>query len=1245
MPHCEVRCAGFGYRAINSWLGGHRMRKSWRIWILIYGLMWSRSIYGQQVDPNSDVVGVVVEEVGVGTALAMGGIESGDLILKWRHSPLHFENPGGEWRSFNSAFDWWWLEFDQAYRGKIELSVQRSTGIRIFEIKPGLWQTEIRPRMLEPTLGRYLKGQSSIELGKIEQGVKQLAETARSTDDWRLRCWLRMKTGTIWTRQRNWSSAEAAYELALKDAGTPIARTLVLKSLGKIYREQRNFDQAQEAYTNALTIQVETWGEVSLMTSQTLQAMGVMNFERRKLAEAERLLRRALDIQRTLAPSSLDYAGTMDSLGILSGMRGDLEAAERSFQEALGIKKNLAPNSTSLAATLSNLGIVAKNRGDLSRALEFYRSASEIDQRLAPRSKKAANTLHNMGNIARQLGNLDEAERLYRKSLDIYLRIDAGSLPVANTKNGLGVIARRRGNMDLATKLHYQALEIQEGRAPNSLEMASTLTFLGTIARRQGFLARAKDFYEKALGISHEVAPDSLYVAAVLSNLGNVSEDRGDWGRARGLYAQALAIQKVKAPSSSNTAITLVNLGIVAMRQGDFKEASALYTDALEIQRLRAPKSSDVAATLLNLGRIELNQHKYDQAKSLFEEALAIQRKVTPGGFGVAEGLYQMATMYRYQGDLAKALDMFHESLKIRERLAPSSAESAELLHEIGLIHRREDPSSLEKADSFFRRALDRLETHLYHMGGSHDTRSNLRSLYHNLYGDAVEVQVERKTLNVAFNTLERSRARTFLELLAERDTIFKADIGEELDSRRRRLAARYDHAQQQLAGLSVGSQSQEVTDLQERLRKLRERAEDVEEEIRHTSPRLASLQYPQPLDGESSRRALDPGTLVLSYSVGENSVLRFSVSRAHALDVEEIAVSEADLRRDVSDFLELIRGSRVAGRRPGVERLSRSLYKNLLGSVEDRIETSERLLIIADGPLHYLPWAALRRDAPGGESQYLVEWKPCHLALSLTVYSELLKQRRKAGGNPPPVQIAAFGDPRYPGSREVVRGHGDLGVRSVAERAFFDWGPLPYTRQEVEGIVDLYEAERVRKFLGDDATEENAKSVGRAAQIYHFAVHGYLDESLPLNSFLALSVPEHFQEGKENGLLQIWEIFERVRINADLVVLSACDSGVGADQKGEGLIGLTRAFQYAGARSVLAALWNVADGPTTAGLMVRFYGYLKEGRTKDEALRAAQLDFLREPLKIPGDGDELEEIDASAPYYWAAFQIYGDWK
>jgi CHAT domain-containing protein len=293
------------------------------------------------------------------------------------------------------------------------------------------------------------------------------------------------------------------------------------------------------------------------------------------------------------------------------------------------------------------------------------------------------------------------------------------------------------------------------------------------------------------------------------------------------------------------------------------------------------------------------------------------------------------------------------------------------------------------------------------------------------------------------------------------------------------------------------------------------------------------------------------------------------------------------------------------------------------MGPAEDQIAVAQRILVSADGPLLTLPFAALVR-----KGHYLVDWKPVHSTLSATVYAEL-KRTRRASTRPAQSQFVAFGDPIYPQLPDVREAPaGTLEILTAVRRGL-SLDPIPVTRKEVESIASLFP--RGRAYVGGEATEEHVKSFGAQARLLHFACHGLLNERFPLDSALALTIPEHPAEGQENGLLQAWEILESVRLDADLVTLSACDTALGQEVGGEGLIGLTRAFQYAGARSVLASLWSVSDA-STGDLMKYFYGSLQAGKSKDAALQAAQMEMIRSPA-------------FSHPYYWAAFQLVGDWK
>ena len=285
--------------------------------------------------------------------------------------------------------------------------------------------------------------------------------------------------------------------------------------------------------------------------------------------------------------------------------------------------------------------------------------------------------------------------------------------------------------------------------------------------------------------------------------------------------------------------------------------------------------------------------------------------------------------------------------------------------------------------------------------------------------------------------------------------------------------------------------------------------------------------------------------------------------------------------------------------------------------------------VLLPDGPLWQLPLALL----PGPAGAPLVEKHPISIVSSATVLAELVVDRRERS-----ISVVAMGDPLYPEGEILLRGgHTRL-------------PPLPSTRREVTSIAQVF-GSAAELHLGAEANESAVKAIGRSREggpsIVHLAAHGLIDERFPLESGVALTIETDYdptaEAPGENGILQAWEVFESVRLGADLVVLSACETALGKEQAGEGIIGLTRAFQFAGARSVVASLWSVGD-ESTAELMTRFYSNLAKGQPKDEALRQAQLAFVTGPIVI-GEGEDAVERDLGRPFYWAAFQLYGDWR
>jgi CHAT domain-containing protein len=388
-----------------------------------------------------------------------------------------------------------------------------------------------------------------------------------------------------------------------------------------------------------------------------------------------------------------------------------------------------------------------------------------------------------------------------------------------------------------------------------------------------------------------------------------------------------------------------------------------------------------------------------------------------------------------------------------------------------------------------------------------------------------------------------------------------------------------------------------------------------------------------QHLDLAEIRRALPPGTLLLSYAVLPARTVLFAV-RAEGdgaagdpgLDVFDVPLPADALAREVGVFRSLLASGRdgdAVGQ--ALSEQARRLHGLLLGPAARLVDGAARLLIAADGPLQTLPFAALR----GEDGAWLAEHKPVTFAPSATAWASMHARAPASHG---PARLVAFADPSVPapaGSVEDDGTRGGAGAPLVRYR--HGLAALPFAREEARAVARAWPGPSA-VFTGELATKARALGVGPGTRILHFATHALVDRRFPLDSGLALAWngPDAF--GEVSGLLQAWEVLESMKLDADLVTLSGCETGLGSEGSGEGLVGLVRAFQIAGARTVTASLWAVSDR-STKELMTRFYRGLARGLHKDDALREAQ--------RALAAGEAGRAF--THPWHWAAFEVFGD--
>jgi CHAT domain-containing protein len=636
--------------------------------------------------------------------------------------------------------------------------------------------------------------------------------------------------------------------------------------------------------------------------------------------------------------------------------------------------------------------------------------------------------------------------------------------------------------------------------------------------------------------------------------------------------------------------VALQHIGRAHAMLGDQTQALEYLDQALAIQRsiqLRRPE----AYTCKYIAEMYLELRRVPEALARLKECLVL-------GCGIGDRLHEaetlaaMAQAHRDEGDLDQALVRIEESIRLIETLRSSVA-------------------SEELRTSYLATNLGRYSLLI-------DVLMNLES---RKLGEGYDVR--------ALEVSERARARGLLDLLTEARAQIREGVDLDLLKREQSLRTELDQKTQgQIRLLSGPHTASQAANMEKEIRALTLQYEELGADLRARSPRYATLTQPQPLRSEGIQKLLDADTLLLEYALGDPRSYMWVVGPS-SLESFELP-KRADVESAARKAYEELNVHNTPGNGAAVEALSRIL----LGPAA-RLLKNKRLAVVADGALQYIPFAAL---SISGEKGPLVE---NHEVVYLPSASTLAVLRHEMSQHKPAPKLAAVladpvfdrNDPRV--GREKVPAapeptSDDL-ARSARETGTLAFDRLRASRQEAQAIVNLAGASNSLQALDFQASRKTATS-GKLGdyRIVHFATHGLLNSQHPGLSGLVLSLVD--QEGKpQDGFLQASEIYN-LKLGADLVVLSACQTALGKEIRGEGLVGLTRGFMYAGSPRVVASLWRVPDQATTE-LMNRFYqGVLGKGMRPAAALQAAQA-AMRTDRRW------------AAPYYWAGFVLQGEWR
>ncbi|MGD8867847.1 MAG: CHAT domain-containing protein [Gemmatimonadales bacterium] len=964
------------------------------------------------------------------------------------------------------------------------------------------------------------------------------------------------------------------------------------------------------------------------LQADSVRLAGVEAFYREGPDAAMRLWQASLTQYQALA----DPAGQATALGNLGAgyyVQGELERALRYYTRSFELAEAAGDRRTQGNA-LGNIASVYKDQGEFVRAAEYYKRARETRPLTGDRRGEAAD-LNNLGLIQQALGDLESAERDFRRALDLN-RSDGRDRPAGANLTNLANLAAITGDYDAALRFYQEALSVRRESGDRRGE-ALDLQNMGQLHLRRGDYAAALRSLEAALDIVSEVGPEirgaevRSDLAAVQTAMGHLdaaleeldqaeaaaSDDEyfgpavtlqradlfvelGEYEAASELYRQAqLGYRQLE--DVAGQAEALQGLAFLSQIRGDYSAAEEAYTRALLIQEaLPDPRPAALTRTLL--GDAQLLAGDSASARSSYGRALTTFQQL---GDVVAEArvLGALANLDRELGSLDTAAATYRMALA---RLGRQPLHPVRWYLHLGLGLTLRDQGELDAAAEELNAAIANVDAVARSLTVEELRHGYLEDMW-DVYAELALTEVARGRPGVAFQVSERMRARQLVDLLSHgriRTDTLDAELVEREQTLRRQIAQltqALDEPSERAKMRGNPEAERRISALQESLGRVQAEYRRLLVRLKRSQSRYVDLVEPPAVTLEEVRALLPDDAVLIEYMLHEDRILAFVLSK------EDIAVRELYAgRKTVRQLIEFFRGTMTSPTTAGASRdvwraPLRRLYDDLLGPLEAAGDLDGRrlLIIVPHAELHYLPFEALMRRTPAGGS-FLIESFDVAYIPSAAVWLQLAR--------------------RAPATRAG-------GLLALAPRPAVLAGSL----DEVEAISRT--DPRASVLVGAPATESAFRALASDQRIIHLATYGVLNPSNPLFSFVELRPDD---EHDADGRLEVHEIFG-LDLQADLVVLSACQTGLGRGYRrdvppGDDWVGLVRAFLYAGAGAVVASLWSVEDR-ATAQLMARFYDGLRAGGPAVAALGDAQRAFVNK--------DELAH-----PFYWAGFILTG---
>jgi CHAT domain-containing protein/predicted negative regulator of RcsB-dependent stress response len=1009
-----------------------------------------------------------------------------------------------------------------------------------------------------------------------------------------------------------------------RQVGDKSGEAITLGSIGKIYDDLGQKQKALEFYNQSLPLSRQVGDKSG--EAITLTNIGKVYSDLGEKQKALEFYNQSLPLSRQVGDKSLE-AVTLSNIGLVYDNLGEKQKALEFYNQSLPLRRQVGDKSGE-AITLNNIGKVYSDLGEKQKALEFYNQSLPLTRQVGDQSQEAV-TLNNIGLVYSDLGEKQKALEFYNQSLPLSRQVGNKS-GEATTLNNIGLVYSDLGEKQKALEFYNQSLPLSRQVGDQSGE-ATTLNNIGTIYDALGEKQKALEFYNQSLPLTRKL--DKSWEALTLNNIGKVYSDLGEKQKALEFFNQSLPLSR-QVDNKSGEALTLSNIGKVYSDLGEKQKALEFYNQSLPLTRQVGDKSQE-AVTLNNIGGIYSDLGEKQKALEFYNQSLPLRQKVGDKS-GEAVTLNNIGKVYSDLGEKQKALEFYNQSLPLSRQVGDKSQEAITLYNFASL---ERDRGNLNQSLTNIEAAINIIEE-LRTRITSQDLRASYFATVQNYYKFYIDLLMRLHKTNPsqgynakALHISERARARSLLEILSEAHANIRQGVDPKLLEQEQTLQQQLNAAEQNRVKL-LNSQytDKQLDEIKQQIETTLTQLQNIEAQIKAKSPRYAAIKYPQPLTlKEIQQQVLDDNTLLLEYSLGEKSSYLWAVTKTSITSYE--LPKSADIEAAAKAYYQQLTSEQIPDPEIGMK-----LSQMLLAPVANQLG-NKRLLVVSDGALQSIPFAAL--PIPTSEAKELTPLLVQNEIVSLPSASTIAIIRNEVKGrSPAPKTLMAIADPVFSNKDERFHNLRQQSNNSTSnpedlKRSASDIGiildRLKYTRLEAETILSLV-PENQRQSAFDFAASRTTATNPELAKykIIHFATHGLVNNLHPELSGVVLSLFD--EKGVDsNGFLRLNDIFN-LNLPAELVVLSACQTGLGKDVKGEGLVGLTRGFMYAGAKGVVVSLWSVKD-TATAELMKKFYQQMLDKKMNPvAAMRAAQLEMWKTQ-------------QWKAPYYWAAFVVQGEWK